>query len=213
MKHVAFVVGMFGLAVVAACSAEGDDAGGSVPTAEKATVPAGWHRIENPEAGLSIVVPKGWIDIDVKSGEFAEKLRKAEIPGASAEAIERSVAQLKGKNLLYVVDAAGAEREYVNNISGLCAPDEGIGADELANEAKIGLARLGAEDIQTRTLRIGGLPAVKVSYSLNMAVSARAVQFRILAPGDKLCGITFGMKPGKEIKELDQIAGSIRLLS
>ncbi|WP_207936688.1 hypothetical protein [Actinomadura sp. KC216] len=220
MKYGAFVAGLVALAVVAGCSAEGDDvsvpvrsaSGSAVPTPEAATVPPGWHRIESQEVGLSIAVPKGWIDLDVETGEFTDALKKAGISGAPAEAIEKGAAALAGRSILYVVDAAGADGGYVDNISAVCAPGGGVKADQLENAAKVGLARLGADDIRSSSLTIGGMPAAKVSYSLNAGVDARAVQFRILAPEDTLCAVTFGMKPGTEIKELDRIAGTVRPL-
>ncbi|MFB4305610.1 hypothetical protein [Actinomadura sp. GTD37] len=48
---------------------------------------------------------------------------------------------------------------------------------------------------------------------MQAAVAASAVRFRAPAPGDKICGITFGMRPGEEIKDLDEIASTLRPLS
>jgi hypothetical protein len=208
------------LATLTSCSSDSRDvAAPAKPTNSSVTtapadssVPAGWKKVSNPAAGLSIAVPKGWIDIDISSGEIADSLREARISGPSAAAIEKGASALAGRKLLYVVDAAGASGDYVNNISGLCGPNGGVPADQLENTTKTGLARLGAQDLQSSKLTIGGMPAVKVSYRMQAQVKALAVQFRVLVPGDKVCGLTFGMKPGMEIKDLDQIAGTLRPL-
>lgn len=201
-------------AVLGGCSSGGDDAAGETKSAAASApaVPDGWRKIESPEVGLSIAVPQRWIKVDVNAGEIAESLRKAGVSGASAEAIERGAAQLEGKTLLYVVDTAGASGGYINNISGLCGPNGGVTAEQLELVTKAGLARIGAEDIESSTLTIGGMPAVKVGYTVKAAIAARAVQVRVLVPGDRVCGVTFGMKPGEEIEELDEIAKTIRPL-
>lgn len=213
-------------AVLAGCSSGGDDAAGaakSAGTSASATpastaapstqaVPDGWRKIESPEVGLSIAVPKRWIEIDVGTGDIVESLRKAGVSGATAEAIERGAAQLEGKNLLYVVDTAGASGGYINNISGICGPNGGVTAEQLELVTKVGLARVGAQDVESSTLTIGGMPAVKVGYTVKATIAARAVQFRVLVPGDRICGLTFGMKPGDDIKELDEIARTFRAL-
>lgn len=213
-------------AALAGCSSGGDDAAGAAKSAGPSasatpastaspatpTVPDGWRKIESPKVGMSIAVPKRWVKIDVNTGDIVESLRKAGVSGASAEAIERGAAQLEGKNLLYVVDTAGASGGYINNISGICGPNGGVTAEQLELVTKVGLARVGAQDIESSTLTIGGRPAVKVGYTMKAAIAARAVQFRVLMPGDKICGLTFGMKPGEDIKELDEIARTIRAL-
>jgi hypothetical protein len=223
VNRVLFVAGVLNvtlLATLTSCSSDSRDGAtpakstnSSVTTAPaKSSVPAGWKKISNPAAGLSIAVPQGWIGIDVTSGEIADSLRKARISGTSAAAIQKGANALAGRKLLYVVDTVDASGDYVNNISGLCGPNGGVPADQLEDTTKIGLTRLGAQDLQSSKLTIGGMPAVKVSYTMQAQVSALAVQFRVLVPGDKVCGLTFGMKPGKEIKDLDQIAGTLRPL-
>ncbi|MFI0352317.1 hypothetical protein [Actinomadura sp. 9N407] len=204
----ATLAGVLGVAVLAALAVY------SSGSKDAAAPPlrAGWQRIDSPEAGLSIAVPKGWTQIDLEPGQIAESLRKTKISGVAAATIERSAAALAGKDALYLVDTMGTSSGYVGNISGLCAPNNGVPVDQMKNAAHSGLARMGAKEIQSSRLTIGGMPAVKASYTAKAAIAARAVQFRILTPDDKICGVTFGMSPGKEIKDLDDIADTIRPL-
>lgn len=195
-----------------AASPSGASSSSTAISVTRQSVPSGWQKIDKPEAGISIAVPPGWIDIDVNADDLGKALKEAGLAGNTAKEAERNLTALKKAKIAYMIFTRDEVGGYVKNINALCAPNGGIPFDQFENIARVGMARKGATDISVSELEIGGMPAIRISYTLSAANGADAVQFRTLMPGDKLCAVTFGSKRGEEIEHLDQIAQTIRPL-
>ncbi|MFC9978001.1 hypothetical protein ACFVH6_44550 [Spirillospora sp. NPDC127200] len=215
------------LLALAGCSAEKSSSAGDsssaapktgATTAATATAasspsgpPAGWQTVQDDKTGLSLAVPKGWAKIDVTSGDLAGAINEAGVQGPQAQRIRRLTAAFRGKDVLFVANTAESTGGYVENVSGLCAPNNGVPAGAYKTVARTGLTRLGAEVASVNDFKAGGQPGVKVAYSLRSAQgTADAIQFRILMPGDKVCAVTVGTRHGAMLKDVDRIGDSIR---
>ncbi|HEU5156105.1 MAG TPA: hypothetical protein VFU43_03850 [Streptosporangiaceae bacterium] len=182
-----------------------------VPRVASTPVPLDWHRIDNAAVGLSLTVPQNWVQIDIAGDDLAQALQNAGIVGVSADLIKKQVAALRTKNVLFIVDRTATGGRYVNNISGICAPNKGVPAQEQKIAMIAGLTRSGARDIHADDLEIGGRPAVKAGYTLRTATAViDVVQFRVLMPGDRICAITVGAGRRAMPQEVDLIGSTLR---
>ncbi|MFI6515030.1 hypothetical protein ACIBF1_05650 [Spirillospora sp. NPDC050679] len=211
------------LLALAGCSAEKPSSAGdpssAAPKAGATTAaapspfepPAGWQTVQDDKTGLSLAVPKGWAKIDVTSGDLAGAIDKAGVQGAQAQRLQQLTAAFRGKDVLFVANTAESTGGYVENISGLCAPNNGIPAGAYKTVTRTGLTKLGMDVASVTDFSAGGRPGVKAVYGINSAKGkADAVQFRLLMPGDKACAVTVGTRHGAMLKDVDRIGDSIR---
>jgi hypothetical protein len=221
MRTHTLAIGLFctGIAL-AGCSGGSDGkgadkaSGSETPTGKGSTapagvpeMPAGYRKVGGQKNGFTAGVPKSWKAMDFTSDPRARaEFRKA---GFSAAVAEQTIKTMKQNHAVFVFDPRSAKTQhFATNLNGFCM----AGAMPSADQVKEQFQTIGARNIKTTDVTVGGQDGQKSSYELRIGTSRQiAVQYRVAGTTGKICFVTITAKKGMK-PPFDTIAGTIHAL-
>jgi hypothetical protein len=135
-----FLIAIALFALVSGCNKKPAE---EVKTTTKA-LPAGWSKVSNAKAGMSLSVPPGWKAFDLSSADIGKMLDEL---GKTDQNMARMGAQVKqlaasGLYKMFVIhsEASGDKVQFADNINIVSQDAPGKTLDAITEESKKGIA-------------------------------------------------------------------------
>jgi hypothetical protein len=203
MKNRMLAIGLLiaGIPLAACSGGSGDKASGdgsqSAPSSGKDTsqpaqeLPANFRKIGGAENGFTAGVPKSWTTVNLSAANARPALKKA---GLSNSAVEQTIAVLQKNHAVYALDPKSAQTKgFASNLNGFCQP----GTPASAEQVKAQLDQIGAQNVQSNNVTVGGQSAQKTTYVRKAGLTTTTgVQYQVPGSKGQTCTITMTGKKG-----------------
>lgn len=165
--------------------------------------------------GASLVLPKGWTNVPLGSGDLEGFLREAaKANPAMAATLEESIAVLEERNLaMFAVQPSTSTRAFATNANLLVVPRDDVSIGAVAASQVVQLERSGATDVVPSRFLIQGREAARAEYTLelnspNGPVTLRGIQF-VAVGEENIAILTVSATSNEAEADADVMARSI----
>ena len=168
----------------------------AVPTiTHLAELPEDYHAVTASDAHIRFGLPKGWVDVDLGAEDLEAGLAALGITGDQLDSMRTAIQALSESGAVFWIDALSIQKSsghYATNINVVCSDAPGVDTiSRLETTARIGVAQIGGENIETDRIKIAGRDAVRSSYDLAMGkVAISGSQLYWIPTSDQACGLT-----------------------
>jgi hypothetical protein len=181
-----------------ASGASSGPAGGNAQPASGA-VPAGYKRVGGSAQGISLAIPAAWGDADLAKESVSTAANKLKVPGVTADALVKDMAQLEKVHAIFALDgeyARTSKGHFARNLNAYCmasgvSETGGAAVADIKASAKSELASV-ATDITQQDVQVGNVPGVETSYQLRSGTlgTLYGAQLEVLPKPGRACFVT-----------------------
>lgn len=183
---------------------------GFVRASVPASVPAGYRLVGGAAQGIAIAIPGSWVTVNLAQLNLQQALSRMGLKGVSQALLSQNLRTLIKLHAVFAADLgsmSSAPGHFATNINAYCSrsgtSDTGhAGVPLLRQSAETELPRvLHARQVAVSEARIGGVPGVRVGYTLQSTTSGtlHAAQLEVLPKPGRACFVTLtaaGPLPG-----------------
>jgi hypothetical protein len=153
-------------------------------------LPANYRKIGGAKNGFTAGVPKSWKPLDLKS--LPQARAALQETGLSASAADQTIKTLNKNHAVLVMDPkSGRTARFAANLNGFCAAGTAPSADQI----KAQLQQIGARNVATTDVTVGGQSGQKTTYERSVGTMVTTgVQYQVTGDSGKTCFITMTEK-------------------
>ena len=174
---------------------------GSLQASASTSVPAGYKRVGGAVQGISVAIPSSWVTVNLAQLNLQQALRQMGLKGVSQATLSQNLQALIKLRAVFAADlksVASSPGHFATNINAYCSSsgtsDTGsAGVPLLRQSAEAELPQvLHAQHVTVSEVKIGGVPGVKVGYTLTSTTAGtlHAAQLEVLPKPGRACFVT-----------------------
>jgi len=142
--------------------------------------------VERPDGGFAVSLPSAWTVLDLSGTDvnaLADQVHK-ELPNLPDAVLQQFLTLARQGAVFFAVDPTTFDNGFVTNVNVVKVPSVGTGTtDLLSGLVRSQLQSLGATVLDTAAVKLGGAPALRVTYLLPVGGSTlNGTQYYITGP-------------------------------